>query len=143
MTEPIGVNDVAAVQYPHSQEAEIVRLGKQLIKAQDRIKELEADLKYLERDARDRIKDHLTRWICTACGQEFEIETFSHARHHPSCDGYCKNCPIECGPVEKIEDGTDFMFLKAKIKELEATLRDYCDGPGCMKCEDDTHDPKV
>lgn len=41
---------------------------------------------------------------CTSCGEYFDRPTFSHAIHAIGCDGSCKKCPIECGPVEEIMD---------------------------------------
>jgi hypothetical protein len=44
-------------------------------------------------------------WQCDACGEQFYVETFSHAvpGHSPDCDGQCRNCPVpvECGPVTR------------------------------------------
>lgn len=44
-------------------------------------------------------------WVCMQCGRQFDRPTSSHPKHHPGCDGSrCHlQCPVECGPVEKME----------------------------------------
>jgi len=43
------------------------------------------------------------RWRCYGCGMEFESETHSHPVHSALCEGDCRYCPEQCGPVTKIE----------------------------------------
>lgn len=55
-----------------------------------------------EIDAAREVAGFGVTWICQACGAEFTTFTISHAVHHPSCDGSCVSCPVECGPVEEV-----------------------------------------
>lgn len=44
-------------------------------------------------------------WRCERCGEEFGEERSSHAVHADGCDGSCKRCPVECGPIVKVVRG--------------------------------------
>lgn len=45
-------------------------------------------------------------WRCERCGEEFGEDRSSHAIHADGCDGSCKRCPVECGPISKVNRGT-------------------------------------
>ena len=46
--------------------------------------------------------NYYVTWICSNCREEFNQKTYSHPVHDFRCDGSCKLCPVECGPVEEI-----------------------------------------
>ena len=39
-------------------------------------------------------------WRCAGCGEKFYRDPgSSHAVHARDCDGVCRTCPVECGPI--------------------------------------------
>lgn len=42
-------------------------------------------------------------WRCEGCGEVFDAPAFSHPRHDWSCEGECRYCPVECGPITKVQ----------------------------------------
>lgn len=78
--------------------------------------------------------DHKDCYQCDVCmtatntlKAELEAQMEARASEHRINDALAERC----------------VQAEARIKELEAALRDYCIGPGCDKCEQDTHDPKA
>ena len=58
-------------------------------------------------------------WRCSMCGERFDNSEpmRSHAVHARDCDGSCKSCPVECGPIYLVEDE-----VLERIATLEADL---------------------
>jgi len=68
-----------------------------------------------------------TWWRCTACGDEFDQDRSSHAAHAQGCDGSCKKCPVECGPIVKQEGG--FRGAPPLPEEAEALAAEFPPDP--------------
>lgn len=63
------------------------------------------------------------RYRCAGCGERFTSDQGGvHPQHDPVCDGDCKYCPVECGPV--VLEGDDATALEVVTRERDQALAD-------------------
>src|SRR5690606_26352255 len=82
------------------------------------------------------------RYWCEGCGESFYVDdpTFDHAVHDRSCDGSCRSCPVQCGPIH-----IDYDFAHRAVRllseredalraENERLLREQAEFTGAALC---------
>ena len=50
-------------------------------------------------EAEEQEERQPTGWRCAGCGEKFRSDAGSHAVHARDCDGSCRSCPVQCGPI--------------------------------------------
>lgn len=68
-------------------------------------------------------RDEKPIWRCAGCGETFDDDRISHPRHDANCDGSCRRCPVQCGPVMPYNAAaSDYQMLLAERDGLQSML---------------------